>query len=109
MSLVTDCTTRANVIHVAPTRSMLADGLAQYLVWKQWKRWLLVVDSHDRDKLDRSRVQQHGAVVAQRVGGFEQFIRGGSEMMKPLLLASVTAALVTSSPSLSRISSSEKC
>ena len=27
-----DC--RANVFHVAPTRSMLADGLAQYLVWK---------------------------------------------------------------------------
>ncbi len=36
-----DC--RGNVIHTAPTRSMLADGLAQYLVWKQWKRWLLVV------------------------------------------------------------------
>src|SRR5215470_17858270 len=44
-----DC--RANVIHVAPTRSMLADALAQYLVWKQWKRWLLVVGSHDEDKL----------------------------------------------------------
>jgi ABC transporter substrate binding protein (PQQ-dependent alcohol dehydrogenase system) len=44
-----DC--RANVIHVAPSRSMLADALAQYLVWKQWKRWLLVVGSHDRDKL----------------------------------------------------------
>jgi ABC transporter substrate binding protein (PQQ-dependent alcohol dehydrogenase system) len=44
-----DC--RANVIHVAPTRSMLADALAQYLVWKQWKRWLLVVGSHDADKL----------------------------------------------------------
>ena len=44
-----DC--RANVIHVAPTRSMLADALAQYLVWKQWKRWLLVVGSHDNDKL----------------------------------------------------------
>jgi ABC transporter substrate binding protein (PQQ-dependent alcohol dehydrogenase system) len=44
-----DC--RANVIHVAPTRSMLADGLAQYLVWKQWKRWLLVTGSHDNDKL----------------------------------------------------------
>ncbi|MGH6742903.1 MAG: ABC transporter substrate-binding protein [Bradyrhizobium sp.] len=44
-----DC--RANVVHVAPTRSMLADGLAQYLVWKQWKRWLLVVGSHDADKL----------------------------------------------------------
>src|SRR5262245_24544130 len=33
-----DC--RANVIHTAPTRSMLADGLAQYLAWKQWRRWL---------------------------------------------------------------------
>jgi ABC transporter substrate binding protein (PQQ-dependent alcohol dehydrogenase system) len=44
-----DC--RANLIHVAPTRSMLADALAQYLVWKQWKRWLLVVGSHDQDKL----------------------------------------------------------
>ena len=44
-----DC--RANVIHVAPTRSMLADALAQYLVWKQWKRWLLVVGSHEQDGL----------------------------------------------------------
>ena len=39
-----DC--RTNVIHIAPTRSMLADALAQYLVWKQWRRWLLVVGSH---------------------------------------------------------------
>ena len=44
-----DC--RANVIHVAPTRSMLADALAQYLVWKQWKRWLLVLGSHPQDRL----------------------------------------------------------
>ena len=44
-----DC--RANIIHVAPTRSMLADALGQYLVWKQWRRWLLVVGSHDNDKL----------------------------------------------------------
>jgi substrate-binding family protein len=44
-----DC--RANVIHTAPTRSMLADALAQYLVWKQWRRWFLVVGSHAEDKL----------------------------------------------------------
>jgi len=44
-----DC--RADVIHVAPTRSMLADGLAQYLVWKQWRRWLLVIGSHPADRL----------------------------------------------------------
>jgi len=44
-----DC--RANIIHTAPSRAMLADGLAQYLVWKKWVRWFLVVGSHERDKL----------------------------------------------------------
>jgi ABC transporter substrate binding protein (PQQ-dependent alcohol dehydrogenase system) len=62
-----DC--RANVIHVAPTRSMLADGLAQYLVWKQWRRWLLVVGSHDNDKLYadalRRAATRFGAKIVQ--------------------------------------------
>jgi ABC transporter substrate binding protein (PQQ-dependent alcohol dehydrogenase system) len=44
-----DC--RPNVVHVAPTRSMLADGLAQYLIWKRWNKWLLVVGSHPDDQL----------------------------------------------------------
>ena len=44
-----DC--RSNVIQVAPSRAMLADALAQYLVWKRWPRWLLVVGSHEPDKL----------------------------------------------------------
>jgi ABC transporter substrate binding protein (PQQ-dependent alcohol dehydrogenase system) len=44
-----DC--RPNVVHTAPTRSMLADGLAQYLVSKRWLRWLLVVGSHAPDRL----------------------------------------------------------
>lgn len=42
-----DC--RANIIHIAPDRAMLADGLAQYLVWKQWRRWLLIKGSHPED------------------------------------------------------------
>jgi ABC transporter substrate binding protein (PQQ-dependent alcohol dehydrogenase system) len=62
-----DC--RANVIHVAPTRSMLADALAQYLVWKQWKRWFLVVGSHDQDKLYadalRRAATRFGAKIVQ--------------------------------------------
>jgi ABC transporter substrate binding protein (PQQ-dependent alcohol dehydrogenase system) len=51
-----DC--RANVIHVAPSRDMLADGLAQYLVWKRWRRWLLVVGSHEPDKLYAAAVRR---------------------------------------------------
>jgi ABC transporter substrate binding protein (PQQ-dependent alcohol dehydrogenase system) len=62
-----DC--RANVIHAAPTRSMLADGLAQYLVWKQWKRWMLVVGSHEEDKLFaealRRAASRFGAKIVQ--------------------------------------------
>jgi ABC transporter substrate binding protein (PQQ-dependent alcohol dehydrogenase system) len=62
-----DC--RANVIHVAPTRAMLADALAQYLVWKQWKRWLLVAGSHDTDKLYadalRRAATRFGAKIVQ--------------------------------------------
>jgi ABC transporter substrate binding protein (PQQ-dependent alcohol dehydrogenase system) len=63
----TDC--RANIVHVAPTRSMLADALAQYLVWKQWKRWLLVAGSHDEDKLYadalRRAASRFGAKIVQ--------------------------------------------
>jgi ABC transporter substrate binding protein (PQQ-dependent alcohol dehydrogenase system) len=62
-----DC--RANVIHTAPTRAMLADGLAQYLVWKKWRRWLLVVGSHDKDKLFavavRRAASRFGAKIVQ--------------------------------------------
>ena len=65
-----DC--RANVIHTAPTRSMLADGLAQYLIWKQWRHWLLVVGSHPEDKLlaeaYRRSAKKFGAkIVEERV------------------------------------------
>ena len=63
---------RANVIHTAPTRSMLADGLAQYLVFKRWQQWLLVVGSHEADKLFadalRRAARRFGAkIVQQRV------------------------------------------
>jgi ABC transporter substrate binding protein (PQQ-dependent alcohol dehydrogenase system) len=62
-----DC--RANIIHVAPSRAMLADALAQYLVWKHWTKWLLVVGSHDPDKLYaealRRAAQRFGAKIVQ--------------------------------------------
>lgn len=60
-----DC--RANVIHVAPTRSMLADALAQYLSWKQWKRWLLVVGSHDQDRLYADALRRAAARFGAKI------------------------------------------
>ena len=62
---------RANVIHIAPTRTMLADAVAQYLVWKRWSRWALVFGSHPGDALlaeaYRRAAKRFGArIVAER-------------------------------------------
>jgi ABC transporter substrate binding protein (PQQ-dependent alcohol dehydrogenase system) len=56
---------RVNVLHTAPTRTMLADGLAQYLVWKQWRRWVLIYGSHERDQLFAEALRR----AATRFGG----------------------------------------
>ncbi|WP_408636415.1 ABC transporter substrate-binding protein [Paracoccus onchidii] len=42
-----DC--RFNTIHVAPSHAMLADALAQFLMWKNWTRWFLIEGSHQSD------------------------------------------------------------
>jgi ABC transporter substrate binding protein (PQQ-dependent alcohol dehydrogenase system) len=60
-----DC--RANVVHVAPTRSMLADALAQYLVWKRWSRWLLVSGSHPNDKLLADALRRAGGKFGAKI------------------------------------------
>ncbi len=43
-----DC--RANLAHVAPSRSMEADAVAQFLAWKRWTNWFLIEGSHPEDK-----------------------------------------------------------
>ncbi|MTH66420.1 ABC transporter substrate-binding protein [Paracoccus shanxieyensis] len=43
----TDC--RANTIHTAPSHAMLADALAQFLMWKKWDEWFLIAGSHPDD------------------------------------------------------------
>jgi ABC transporter substrate binding protein (PQQ-dependent alcohol dehydrogenase system) len=62
-----DC--RSNMIHVAPSRAMLADGLAQYLIWKKWSRWVLVYGSHPEDVLladaYRRAAKRFGARIVQ--------------------------------------------
>ena len=84
---------RANVIHTAPTRSMLADALAQYLVWKQWRRWLLIVGSHAEDKLYgdalRRAAKRFGARIVQEkvfedTGGARRTDSGVAQIQRQL-------------------------
>ncbi|WP_246753087.1 ABC transporter substrate-binding protein [Sinorhizobium sp. BG8] len=60
---------RSNVFHTAPTRTMLADGLAQYLVWKQWPKWVLLYGSHEGDQLFadaiRRSASRFGATIVE--------------------------------------------
>jgi ABC transporter substrate binding protein (PQQ-dependent alcohol dehydrogenase system) len=67
----------ANVLHVAPSRAMLADALAQYLVWKRWKRWFLVVGPAPEDRLYADAVRRaagrFGAdIVVEKPWAFRQ-------------------------------------
>ena len=41
---------RANFLHTVPSRAMLADALAQYLMWKRWRRWFLAVGRQPGDR-----------------------------------------------------------
>ena len=61
-----------STFHVAPSRSMKADALAQYLVWKRWPHWFLISGSHPEDKLlaeaYRRAANRYGAkIVEERV------------------------------------------
>jgi len=86
-----DC--RGNVIHVAPTRSMLADGLAQYLIWKKWRKWMLLVGSHENDGLFadalRHAATRFGAkIVEERIfkdsGGARRTDSGVAEIQRQM-------------------------
>src|SRR3954469_9681074 len=43
-----DC--RANLFHVAPSRAMLSDALAQFLAFKRWRKLFLIVGPQPADK-----------------------------------------------------------
>lgn len=91
-----DC--RANVLHTAPTRTMLADTLVQYLVWKRWPNMLMVVGPSADDQLladaYRRSAKKFGAkIVEERKfnvdtgnrradGGFEQIQQQISQFMQ---------------------------
>ncbi len=79
---------RPNVKHTSPSRTMLADALSQYMTWKRWHRWFLVVGPTDEDKayadaLRRAAKRFGSKIVEERAfaydpgsrrsdGGFEQ-------------------------------------
>lgn len=56
---------RANLFHTTPSRAMLSDALAQFLVFKRWNRWALVVGNTPEDDLRAAALKKS----AERFGG----------------------------------------
>jgi ABC transporter substrate binding protein (PQQ-dependent alcohol dehydrogenase system) len=60
---------RANVLHIAPTRSMMTDAVVQFLMWKKWARILLIYGSHPEDTAladaYRASAKKFGATIVE--------------------------------------------
>ncbi len=75
---VEDC--GPSLLHTLPSRAMLADALAQYLVTKNWKRWFLVTGARPEDALfaeatRRAAGRFGGKIVAEKTWTFDHDIR----------------------------------
>jgi ABC transporter substrate binding protein (PQQ-dependent alcohol dehydrogenase system) len=60
---------RSNLFHIIPNWAMRADALAQYLIWKKWRRWLVVSGTTPADKAYvaaiRRAAQKFGAKIVE--------------------------------------------
>lgn len=55
------------VVHIAPSRAMLADALAQYMAYKKWTRWFLVSGSHPEDEAFAEALRRAAARFGARI------------------------------------------
>lgn len=82
-----DC--RANVLHLAPSHSMRADALAQYLIAKKWRNWFLVVGRRRADAgfaaaVRRAARKFGGRIVAAKKWEYGPDVRRTAASMVPL-------------------------
>ncbi len=78
-----------NLLHVVPSRAMLADALGQYLVKKRWPRWFLVTGRRPEDMLFadavRRAAKRFGAqIVAEKTWTAESDVNRTAEAEIPV-------------------------
>lgn len=67
---------RENLLHLTPSRAMKTDALVQYLVWKRWQDWLVIVGRHPQDQaylaaLERSAKRFNGNILQVKPWTFD--------------------------------------
>lgn len=60
---------RPNLLHTTPSRAMLSDALAQFLVFKRWQDWGLVVGNSDEDRLRAETIRRSAERYGARIVG----------------------------------------
>ena len=85
---------RANILHTIPSRAMMADALAQYLAWKRWPKWFLVVGRRKEDRLFAGALKRaanrFGAkIVAEKVWAFGPDARRTAKLEVPVFTQGV--------------------
>ncbi|WP_404380159.1 ABC transporter substrate-binding protein [Caenispirillum salinarum] len=84
----------ANVLHTLPSRAMLADALAQFLVKKRWREWFLVIGPAEGDKAFAAAVRRAAArfgaeIVAEKEWQWDHDIRRTAHEEIPLVTQEV--------------------
>lgn len=77
------------LLHTIPSRAMLADALTQFLIARQWKKWLLVKGQRAEDEafasaLRRSSKRFGGKIVAEKTWSFDTDLRRTAQQELPL-------------------------
>lgn len=60
-----------NLFHIVPSSAMRTDALAQYLIWKKWRKWFVLSGKYPSDKaytqsIKRSAKRFGGKIVDER-------------------------------------------
>ncbi len=74
-----DAECRANLLHVAPSNAMLADGALQFAAWKRWDRLFLVHGSNPPDLALAEAYRRAATKFGLKIVGEREFVdTGGS-------------------------------
>ncbi|OMH39632.1 ABC transporter substrate-binding protein [Motiliproteus sp. MSK22-1] len=78
-----------NLLHTLPSRAMLTDALAQWLVAKKLKRWLLITGPRNEDlawatSIKRAAKRYNTTVVAEKAWTFNTDLRRTAQAEVPL-------------------------
>lgn len=76
------------LLHTIPSRAMLADALAQWLIMRRWNRWMLIEGATEDDKafaaaIKRSAQRFGGKIVAEKAWSFDTDLRRTAQKELP--------------------------